>query len=232
MENNLPVIIARLRSERKITQKKAAADLGISQSLLSHYENGIRECSLDFLCRAADYYGVTTDYLLGRTASRDRCGSACGTDAYENFEKEKCLYINAAKIRTPTRKEIFDALDMIFDIVKAAGCENLEAEAALYFSLGIYKLYRAIYDKDDVDPENMFTLPGFVARGESAAMLILLEQRITAHIHGENIDGTNGVESPELLKTDGKNIKERYPQAAKSLKKILNSIENCMPPRY
>ena len=60
-------IIALQRKERKISQKQAAADLGISQALLSHYEKGIRECGLDFLVKIADYYNVSCDYLLGRT---------------------------------------------------------------------------------------------------------------------------------------------------------------------
>ena len=66
-------VITLLRKERGITQKQAAADLGISQAQLSHYEKGIRECGLEFLVRAADYYGVSCDYLLGR--SPDRTGA-------------------------------------------------------------------------------------------------------------------------------------------------------------
>ena len=42
-------IITLLRKERGITQKQAAADLGISQAQLSHYEKGIRECGLEFV---------------------------------------------------------------------------------------------------------------------------------------------------------------------------------------
>ncbi len=56
-----------LRRERGLSQRKAAADLKISQALLSHYENGAREPGLIFVCRACDYYGVSADYLLGRT---------------------------------------------------------------------------------------------------------------------------------------------------------------------
>lgn len=63
--------LSQLRKERAISQKKAATDLGISQALLSHYEKGIRECGLDFVIRCADYYGVTTDYLLGVSESRN-----------------------------------------------------------------------------------------------------------------------------------------------------------------
>ena len=59
--------MAALRRERGLSQRAAAADLRISQALLSHYENGAREPGLDFVCRACEYYGVTADYLLGRT---------------------------------------------------------------------------------------------------------------------------------------------------------------------
>ncbi|MGM9615444.1 MAG: helix-turn-helix domain-containing protein [Oscillospiraceae bacterium] len=59
-------ILADLRKKKGVSQRKAAADLHISQALLSHYENGAREPGLPFLCRACDYYGVTADYILGR----------------------------------------------------------------------------------------------------------------------------------------------------------------------
>lgn len=65
-------VLSQLRRERGISQKKAAQDLGISQALLSHYEKGIRECGLDFVIKCGEYYGVTTDYLLG--VSRNRTG--------------------------------------------------------------------------------------------------------------------------------------------------------------
>jgi len=59
--------LSRLRKGKKISQRQVAADLHISQALLSHYENGIREPGLDFVCRACEYYGVSADYILGRT---------------------------------------------------------------------------------------------------------------------------------------------------------------------
>ena len=67
--------ISMLRKEKNITQKQAAADLQISQALLSHYEKGIRECSLDFVKRAARYYGVSADYLLGLTDMKHAGGN-------------------------------------------------------------------------------------------------------------------------------------------------------------
>ena len=67
MEHGFSQTMAALRRSRGLSQRTAAADLHISQALLSHYENGAREPGLQFVCRACDYYGVSADYLLGRT---------------------------------------------------------------------------------------------------------------------------------------------------------------------
>ena len=44
--------------------------LGISAQAINQYRLGISRPSLENLCKIADYYHVTTDYLLGRTTSR------------------------------------------------------------------------------------------------------------------------------------------------------------------
>ena len=63
-------VLSSLRKEKKLNQRKAASDLGVSQALLSHYENGAREPKLEFVVKACDYYGVTADYILGRSDDR------------------------------------------------------------------------------------------------------------------------------------------------------------------
>ena len=72
MERNFAAVMSELRHARGLSQRKVAADLKISQALLSHYENGAREPGLAFVCRACDYYGVSADFLLGRAPS-PRC---------------------------------------------------------------------------------------------------------------------------------------------------------------
>lgn len=64
-------ILSELRRTAGLSQRKAAADLNISQALLSHYENGAREPGLNFVCRVCAYYNVTADYLLGRSPNPD-----------------------------------------------------------------------------------------------------------------------------------------------------------------
>lgn len=73
--------LAQLRREKGISQRQAAQDLGVSQALLSHYENGIREPGLTFVVKVCDYYGASADYLLGRTPNRGECAPAPGSQA-------------------------------------------------------------------------------------------------------------------------------------------------------
>ena len=65
MERGFSQTMSALRKQRRLNQRKVAADLNISQALLSHYETGAREPGLDFVCRACKYYNVSADYLLG-----------------------------------------------------------------------------------------------------------------------------------------------------------------------
>ena len=67
MDRTFPETLSALRREKNISQRRAGSALGISQALLSHYENGAREPGLSFVCRACDYYSVTADYLLCRS---------------------------------------------------------------------------------------------------------------------------------------------------------------------
>lgn len=70
MSTSISSRLVKLRKDKNLSQKDAAKALGVSQALLSHYEKGIRECGLDFLCRASSFYDVSADYLLGLSGTR------------------------------------------------------------------------------------------------------------------------------------------------------------------
>lgn len=56
-----------LREDAELSQTELAEALGIAQTTYSGYERGFREPSLEMLCRLADFFHTSTDYLLGRT---------------------------------------------------------------------------------------------------------------------------------------------------------------------
>lgn len=55
-----------IRKKRQLTMKEVAKALDISLSAYQKYENGTRDVSTTMLSKIADFYNVTTDYLLGR----------------------------------------------------------------------------------------------------------------------------------------------------------------------
>lgn len=54
-----------LRKSRNLTQKELGLMVSLSKAVVSKYENGMGYPSFDILIRIAQYFGVTTDYLLG-----------------------------------------------------------------------------------------------------------------------------------------------------------------------
>lgn len=62
-----PEVLKQLRKSRKINQATLAEALGMSQATITFWENGKRIPDIDMLCKIADFFSVTTDYLLGRT---------------------------------------------------------------------------------------------------------------------------------------------------------------------
>lgn len=60
-----------IRKERMLTQTDAAKAAGISMKSYCRYESGEREPTASVLVRIADFYNVTTDYLLGRSDEKN-----------------------------------------------------------------------------------------------------------------------------------------------------------------
>ena len=61
--------IRALREDRDLTQRELAEYLGVHQTTYSDYELGRLNVPLRTLCLIADFYGVSTDYLLRRTSN-------------------------------------------------------------------------------------------------------------------------------------------------------------------
>lgn len=64
-------VLKYLRSLNAISQKDFAKKIGVSQQTIASWENGRTEPSNDLLKDIADYFNVSTDYLLGRDIGED-----------------------------------------------------------------------------------------------------------------------------------------------------------------
>ncbi|MCI8596156.1 MAG: helix-turn-helix transcriptional regulator [Clostridia bacterium] len=65
MINQFSKRIRELRGEKNITQKELAVAVGVLERTVSYWEQGKRECDFDTLIQLAQYFNITTDYLLG-----------------------------------------------------------------------------------------------------------------------------------------------------------------------
>lgn len=59
--------IRNLREDNDLTQQQVADKLIINRRTYAAYENGINSMTPETLCKIADLYGTSVDYLLGRT---------------------------------------------------------------------------------------------------------------------------------------------------------------------
>ena len=64
--------LIQLKIERKLMQKDIAKDNSISLRAYQYYERGERKPDSDIIERLADYFDVSTDYLLGRSDNPQR----------------------------------------------------------------------------------------------------------------------------------------------------------------
>ncbi|MEY8318292.1 helix-turn-helix transcriptional regulator [Oscillospiraceae bacterium 50-58] len=67
----LPERLLNLRLERNLSQKSLVNEMGLALNTYVRYERGEREPTASVLVRIADFYNVTTDYLLGRSDEKN-----------------------------------------------------------------------------------------------------------------------------------------------------------------
>jgi transcriptional regulator with XRE-family HTH domain len=109
--------ILNLRKSKNLSQAELAQALGISRSALSLYEIGKREPDFKLLCNIANYFDVSTDYLLGISSQDTASGSASPLspeeeeliDAYrradEGIKISVCKLLDVKKEKAPQIKE-------------------------------------------------------------------------------------------------------------------------------
>ena len=68
---NIGQKLFQLRTSRGVYQKDLAEYLEVSVGTISNYENGVHSPDLNTLCRLAEYFQVSTDYLLQLTDNSD-----------------------------------------------------------------------------------------------------------------------------------------------------------------
>jgi len=158
MNSNFSRSLSLLRQEKSVSQRTAAGDLGISQALLSHYENGIREPGLAFVVKACDYYNVSADFLLGRTLARDGT-TILDADTLYDYGSEKDSVLRGSIMATLSKKLLINSIGLVFDLLGKTGKKDAIRSASDYLGTAVYKLFRYLYRADGTRSEDFFAMP-------------------------------------------------------------------------
>lgn len=107
-----PERLKALRKEAKLTQKQIAKSLNIKQPTYAQWENGRTKPKGETLERFADFFNVSTDYLLGKTDIKN--SSDIDEDALEQSLK-KSIGFNG---KPATDEEIENMKNALIDYLK------------------------------------------------------------------------------------------------------------------
>ncbi|MDR2909041.1 MAG: helix-turn-helix domain-containing protein [Oscillospiraceae bacterium] len=225
MNSDFPRILTLLRKEKGISQKSAAADLEISQALLSHYEKGIRECGLDFLARCADYYQVSCDYLLGRSPDRHGATLTVEDIPEPDAANRDNRMISRSVLPVLNKKLIANSQGVLFDLLARADNKALTGEVSAYLMLAVYRMYRLVYGACPKNQEAMFSLPAAVARGYADAAMQICEANTASITTGTPLPGFEALKRTDSLNMTTEQIGEEYPMWASSLFNLIQGAE-------
>lgn len=213
---DFPRTLSLLRKEKGVSQKDAAAELGVSQALLSHYERGLREPGLRFVALAADYYGVSADFLLGRTQSRD--GSDVDPTEYFDASAASDNRLRGSAAAMFSKKVLSNALSVLFDIVGRTGSQAMLNGCYNILSSTVYTLFREIYERAGSEPERFFAL----SERESRRMISAGTQ-VSMNGFEAELDRREALLDP--LSHDI--LVRSFPQTANSLMSVIHAAESA-----
>lgn len=215
MLNDFPRILTLLRKEKNISQKQAAEDLGVAQALLSHYEKGKRECGLEFLLKAAEYYNVSTDYLLGKSPVSN--GAVISNEDIKDVaEPEKARNLTAEELSSVfAKKLVTNSVDVLYSLLAKTKNGILMDKVYDIFACAVYRSFRLIYKTNPANDKNLFKISEETAEGLVSAQESITGAKAELAISGSNVQAPP-ISRPELEREYGK-----------SASVLLNMVMHC-----
>ena len=218
MKSEFSRVITLLRKEKNISQKQAAAELGISQALLSHCENGVREPGLNFVVKACDYYHVSADFILGRTLSREGSMLTHEEVLRPDMGGKENVMGSAGVLPVLNKKLIANSL---FDQMARSGNRRLITAASEFLMLAVYRMFRLVYSANPKNQQNLFSLPRVLSSRYADAVMQLREADIAALVDSGELD-----QNADPLTTQ--RMSELYPLFSTSLLSLVKNAESAV----
>lgn len=111
----------KLREEKGLMQQDGCSALGLEQSTLANYENNRRMPKTDILISIANYYGVSLDYLVGRTNNRFDNSKRHPKDLNKFLEQAEIVFDgDTYNLSDDERQMVMKSLEVAFYAAKQA----------------------------------------------------------------------------------------------------------------
>lgn len=223
MNRDFPRIITMLRKEKKLSQKQAATDLEISQALLSHYEKGIRECGLDFVVKVAEYYGVSCDFLLGRTP--ERSGATINFDDIPEIEDDVTENVKgSALVALMNKKILCNSIAVVYDMLLNNKSKHLITDVSNYLMLAVYKVFRTLYSANKDNHQTMFSVQKGLFQGYCDSYMGIYSTKFEYATHESNQTDTAAI----LKETEYSSeiLSQEYSKQSSSLFNLIQHAES------
>ncbi len=225
MNADFPRLITLLRKEKGISQKQAAAEFGISQALLSHYEKGIRECGLDFLVKCARFYGVSCDYLLG--VSPERNGRQLTVEDIPEADSAKDTVFRGNIMPVLNKKLISNSLSIIYDLIGKSESKQLNTEVSNYLMMAVYRTFRILYSANPKNENTMFSVPQELVGGYCSASMAVSEAKAQQLAQGLD-KNSEKVRNINEMKITTEYLMQNYPKQSQALLNLVQNTETKM----
>lgn len=222
MSTDFSRTLSLLRKEKRVSQRVAADALGISQALLSHYENGIREPGLAFVVKACDYYQVSADYLLGRTLSKD--GAIIDAQELYDVSEHKDNLLRGSAMAQLNKKLLVNALTVIYGILGRVGNRDLINAVSRYLSCAFYLVFRQLYNSNTENPTGFFAVDDSAFQA-GAVHATMLEEGTRARMEIERVRRDKAVQD-RLTILDEKQLQREFPNLYQSLLQVLHNTDS------
>lgn len=125
-----------LRERKKLTKKQVADAISVTERAYITYEYGQRDISTETLQKLADFYGVTTDYLLGRPDAKPPADPVEEfVDKVQMKEQEQIILKKWLALDEKQRRVVFDFMvDIVHEYESASVQSNAQSQSKVYIS--------------------------------------------------------------------------------------------------
>jgi transcriptional regulator with XRE-family HTH domain len=122
-------ILKELRDEKRLTQQELADELGVARMTINFYESNRRTPDINFAVKAANYFNVSVDYLVGNSNIKSNQDHRYTKEQVENLE-DIIYYLPANASQ--------DLLTHLCEVLKIAHEKKIEREILYLLSMTAY----------------------------------------------------------------------------------------------